>query len=51
MTSDEAHRADLAALVFDGTYETVHQDIRATLLDPVFDEHPGLSLPEAGRLA
>jgi acyl-CoA oxidase len=51
MTSDDLHRADLAGLVFDGTYEQVHEDIRAALLDPVFDAREGLTLAEAGRLA
>lgn len=51
--SDEsdAGRAELARLVFDGTYENVHADIRTLLMDPVFDARDGLSLPEAGRLA
>ena len=51
MTGDDVHRTDLTRLVFDGTYEQVHQDIRATLLDPLFDAREGLTLPEAGRLA
>ncbi|MDX3457435.1 acyl-CoA dehydrogenase [Streptomyces sp. ME02-8801-2C] len=51
--SDEgdAGRAELSRLIFDGTYEDVHADIRALLLDPAFDARDGLSLPEAGRLA
>ncbi|MEU9094393.1 acyl-CoA dehydrogenase [Streptomyces sp. NPDC048428] len=48
---DEAARAELTRLLFDGAYENVHADIRALLLDPVFDARDGLSLPEAGRLS
>ncbi|QXE32942.1 hypothetical protein KQY30_00160 [Streptomyces sp. GMY02] len=51
MTSNDVRRADLADLVFDGTYEEVHEDIRAALLDPVFDAREGLTLAESGRLA
>ncbi|MGH1552041.1 hypothetical protein ACRAWF_07475 [Streptomyces sp. L7] len=47
----DAARAELTRLIFDGAYEHVHADIRALLLDPVFDARDGLSLPEAGRLA
>lgn len=48
---DDSGRADLVRLVFDGRYERDHEDIRATLLDPIFDPHPGLTLDEAGLLA
>ncbi|MGH3962191.1 MAG: acyl-CoA dehydrogenase [Pseudonocardiaceae bacterium] len=50
-TGDDTTRADLTRLVYDGTYEQVHEDIRAALLDRIFDAREGLSLPEAGRLA
>ncbi|GAB3488244.1 acyl-CoA dehydrogenase [Amycolatopsis cihanbeyliensis] len=48
---DADPRAELTRLLFAGSYERVHADIRAALLDPVFDPREGLSLPEAGRLA
>ncbi|HEX6351908.1 acyl-CoA dehydrogenase [Actinophytocola sp.] len=44
-------RADLIRLVYDGTFEDVHADIRDSLFDPLFDARSGLTLPEAGRLA
>lgn len=47
----EAARAELLRLVFDGTYERVHADIRELLFDPIFDARSNLTLPEAGRLA
>ncbi|MFC0437661.1 acyl-CoA dehydrogenase [Kutzneria buriramensis] len=43
--------AELLRLVHDGTYDEAHQDVRAALLDEIFDPREGLSLPEAGRLA
>ncbi|MFI1303416.1 acyl-CoA dehydrogenase family protein [Streptomyces sioyaensis] len=51
MTLDDAHRTDLTRLVFDGTYEQTHADIKEALLDPLFDAREGLTLQEAGRLA
>jgi acyl-CoA oxidase len=42
---------ELVRLVFDGAYELVHQDIRALLLDPLFDARENLRASEAGRLA
>ncbi|WP_066979076.1 acyl-CoA dehydrogenase [Streptomyces sp. NRRL F-4489] len=51
MTRDDAHRTDLTRLLFDGTYEEIHADIREALLDPLFDAREGLTLQEAGRLA
>src|SRR5947209_9795530 len=46
-----AARADLVRLVYDGGYEREHADVRAMLLDPIFDPREGLTLAEAGRLA
>ncbi|WP_223736148.1 acyl-CoA dehydrogenase family protein [Streptomyces purpurogeneiscleroticus] len=51
MTSDASHRDDLTRLVFDGSYEQTHADIKETLLDPIFDAREGLTLREAGLLA
>ena len=44
-------RADLTRLVYDGTFEQDHADLRDALLDPMFDPREGLSLPQTGRLA
>ncbi|MFJ1647622.1 acyl-CoA dehydrogenase [Streptomyces sp. NPDC088258] len=41
---------DLSALLFDGEYEETHRDIRAALLDPVFDPREGLSPKDSGKL-
>lgn len=46
-----AAAAALTRLVYDGTYETVHEDLRALLFDSIFDPQEGLTLAEAGRLA
>jgi acyl-CoA oxidase len=46
-----AARDELTRLVYDGTYERVHADVRAALLDPVFDPRENLTPNEAGRLA
>ena len=46
-----AQQQELVAVVFDGQYERVHQDIRDLLLDPIFDPRTGLTLAEAGRLS
>ncbi|WP_306321406.1 MULTISPECIES: acyl-CoA dehydrogenase [unclassified Streptomyces] len=50
-TQDTAHRDELTRLLFDGSYDETHADIKEALLDPVFDAREGLSLGEAGRLA
>ncbi|MFD7735705.1 acyl-CoA dehydrogenase [Kitasatospora phosalacinea] len=42
---------DLSRLLFDGRYEQAHRDVRALLLDPVFDAREGLTMTEAGQLA
>jgi acyl-CoA oxidase len=50
-TATGAGRAELVRLVFDNRYLEVHEDIRATLFDPVFDPREGLTATEAGLLA
>jgi acyl-CoA oxidase len=47
----DADRDELTRLVYDGTYERVHADLRTALLDPVFDPRGNLTPDEAGRLA
>ena len=47
----QAARAELIGVVFDGTFDHAHKDIRELLLDGIFDAREGLSLPAAGRLA
>ncbi|TDD37742.1 acyl-CoA dehydrogenase family protein [Saccharopolyspora elongata] len=42
---------DLAALVYDGKFDSVHADLRAALEDPMFDQRHGLAPLEAGRLS
>jgi acyl-CoA oxidase len=48
---DPTARDELTRLVYDGTFERVHADIQAALLDPVFDPRENLTPNEAGRLA
>lgn len=50
-TDTVSARDELVAIVFDGNFETVHQDIRNALFDPVFEHHPNLTLAQAGRLS
>lgn len=42
---------DLIRLIFDGTFESVHKDIREMLRDEIFDPREGLTLQQAGHLA
>jgi acyl-CoA oxidase len=51
LPSGDSGLADLVRLVYDGTFERVHADIRSALLDPIFDPREGLTLAECGRLA
>ncbi|CAM04723.1 acyl-coenzyme A oxidase [Saccharopolyspora erythraea NRRL 2338] len=44
-------RGDLVDLIFDGKFSSLHQDLRAALENPLFDQRPGLSTLEAGRLS
>ncbi len=41
----------LREILFAGTFETTHRDLRDILLDPIFDPQPGLTQAEAGRLS
>ncbi|MGN6372214.1 MAG: acyl-CoA dehydrogenase family protein [Solirubrobacteraceae bacterium] len=49
--ADDRTVAEAVRLVFDGRYESDHQDIRETLLDPIFEPRVGLTLADAGLLA
>jgi acyl-CoA oxidase len=41
----------MVQVVFDGTYDRLHKDIREVLFDPVFDPVSDLTVTEAGRLS
>ncbi|MFR9729461.1 acyl-CoA dehydrogenase [Saccharopolyspora sp. MS10] len=51
----ENHSADahdeLVALLFDGKFASLHEDLRTELERPLFDSRPGLSALDAGRLS
>jgi acyl-CoA oxidase len=47
----EACSAEVTRLLFDGTYQRVHEDVHDVLYDPIFAPRPGLTMDEAGRLA
>src|SRR5579872_2345727 len=44
-------REELFEIVFDGNYESVHQDVRELLFDPIFAHRSNLTLSQAGRLS
>ena len=44
-------REELLGIVFDGNYESVHQDVRELLFDPIFAHRSNLTLSQAGRLS
>jgi acyl-CoA oxidase len=49
--SGDVRARELIRLLFDGTYERAHEDIRSLLFDPIFDARADLTLSQAGRLA
>ena len=49
--ADRAGVQDLVELVYDGAYETVHEELRAAVEDPIFSPSDGLTALEAGRLS
>ncbi|MFF9685814.1 acyl-CoA dehydrogenase [Streptomyces sp. NPDC014623] len=50
-SSTSEDRDELIRLVFDGTFDSVHADLRDTVSDPLFAPRSGLDATQQGRLA